>query len=106
MIAGPTVGPDGNVYVISDFGGLGAFALSPAGQLLWSNPGIPSFSERGQLGAKIVFSSGRMFAAFDEVSFAPSTIFGLSLQGTQQWARPLGAATTRSCSSSANRRPA
>ena len=90
VIAGPTVGPDGNVYAISDFGGLGAFALSPAGQLLWSNPGTPTFSERGQLGAKIVFSSGRMFAAFDEVSIAPSTIFGLSLQGAQQWARPLG----------------
>ena len=90
VIAGPTVGPDGNVYVISDFGGLGAFALSPAGKLLWSNPGIPAFSERGQLGAKIVFSSGRMFAAFDEVSIAASTMFGLSLQGAQQWARPLG----------------
>jgi outer membrane protein assembly factor BamB len=37
VIAGPTVGPDGNIYVISDYGGLGAFALSPAGQLLWSN---------------------------------------------------------------------
>ena len=30
VIAGPTVGPDGNIYVISDYGGLGAFALSPA----------------------------------------------------------------------------
>jgi hypothetical protein len=44
VIAGPTVGPDGNVYVISDYGGLGAFALSPAGQLLWSNSGNPTFS--------------------------------------------------------------
>ena len=90
VIAGPTVGPDGNVYAISDIGGLGAFALSPAGQLLWSNPGNPIFGERGQLGAQIVFGSGRLFAAFDENSVAPSTIFGLSLQGTQQWARPLG----------------
>ncbi len=90
VIAGPTVGPDGNVYAISDIGGLGAFALSPAGQLLWSNGGAPTFGERGQLGAKIVFGSGRLFAAFDEISVAPSTIFGLSLQGTQQWAKPLG----------------
>ena len=66
VIAGPTVGPDGNIYVISDFGGLGAFALSPAGQLLWSNPGNPTFSEYGQLGAEIVFGSGRLYAAFDE----------------------------------------
>ena len=32
LIAGPTVGPDGNIYAISDYGGLGAFALSPEGQ--------------------------------------------------------------------------
>ena len=90
VIAGPTVGPDGNVYVISDFGGLGAFALSPAGQLLWSNPGSPTFMEYGQLGAEIVFGSGRLYAAFDEVSAGPSTMFGLSLGGAQQWARGIG----------------
>ena len=90
VIAGPTVGPDGNVYVISDFGGLGAFALSPAGQLLWSNPGSPTFMEYGQLGAEIVFGSGRLYAAFDEVSAGPSTMFGLSLGGAQQWARAIG----------------
>jgi PQQ-like domain/PASTA domain len=89
VIAGPTVGPDGNIYVISDYGGLGAFALSPAGQLLWSNPGNPTFSEYGQLGAEIVFGSGRLYAAFDEYAVAASTIFGLSLGGAQQWARPL-----------------
>jgi hypothetical protein len=90
VIAGPTVGPDGNIYVISDLGGLGAFALSPAGQLLWSNQGNPTFAENGQLGAEIVFGSGRLYAAFDERSVALSTLFGLSLGGAQQWARPLG----------------
>jgi outer membrane protein assembly factor BamB len=90
VIAGPTVGPDGNIYVISDYGGLGAFALSPAGQLLWSNPGSPTFSEYGQVGAEIVFASTRMFAAFDEYAVAPSTMFSLSLGGSQQWARTLG----------------
>jgi hypothetical protein len=90
VIAGPTVGPDGNIYLISDYGGLGAFALSPAGQLLWSNLGSPTFSEYGQLGAEIVFSSTRLFAAFDEYGVASSTMFGLSLGGTQQWARTLG----------------
>ncbi len=90
VIAGPTVGPDGNIYVISDYGGLGAFALSPAGQLLWSNPGSPTFSEYGQFGAEIVFGSGVLYAAFDEVAVGPSTMFGLSLGGTQLWARALG----------------
>ena len=90
VIAGPTVGPDGNIYVISDYGGLGAFALSPAGQLLWSNSGNPTFSEYGQDGAAIVFGSGRLYAAFDEFGVAASTMFGLSVGGAQQWARPLG----------------
>ena len=89
VIAGPTVGPGGNIYVISDFGGLGAFALSPAGQLVWSIPGNPVFAENGQLGREIVFGSGRLYAAFDERSIALSTMFGLSLGGAQQWARPL-----------------
>ena len=92
VIAGPTVGPDGNVYAISDLGGLGAFALSPAGQLLWSNPGNPTFAENGQLGVEIVFASGRLYAAFDERSVALSTMFGLSLGGAQQWARAIGGA--------------
>jgi len=67
VIAGPTVGPDGNIYVISDYGGLGAFALSPEGKLLWSNPGDPTFAENGQLGVEIVFGSGRLYGAFDSV---------------------------------------
>jgi hypothetical protein len=90
VIAGPTVGPDGNIYVISDYGGLGAFALSPEGQLLWSNPGSPTFSEYGQLGAEIIFGSGRLYAAFDEYAVGPSTMFALSLGGTQQWASAIG----------------
>ena len=90
VIAGPTVGPDGNVYVISDVGGLGAFALSPAGDLLWSNPGNPTYIEYGQIGAELVFGSGRLYAAFDQGLAGPSTMFGLSLGGTQEWARTIG----------------
>jgi PQQ-like domain len=90
VIAGPTVGPDGNIYAISDLGGLGAFALSPAGELLWSNPGNPTFAENGQLGAEIMFGSGRLYAAFDERGAALSTMFGLSLGGAQQWASAIG----------------
>jgi hypothetical protein len=90
VIAGPTVGPDGNIYVISDVGGLGAFALSPQGQLLWSNPGNPQFSENAQLGVEIVFGSGRLYAGFDERGVALSTMFAISLGGAQQWASQIG----------------
>ena len=90
VIAGPTVGPDGNIYVISDYGGLGAFALSPGGQLLWSNSGSPTFAENAQSGVDIVFGSGRLYAAFDERAQGPSTMYGLSLGGIQNWATPIG----------------
>jgi outer membrane protein assembly factor BamB len=87
VIAGPTVGPDGNIYVVGDIGGIGAFALSPAGDLLWSNPGDPIFGEYGQLGAEIVFGSGRLFTSFDEVAVHQSAMmYGLTLGGTQDWA--------------------
>jgi hypothetical protein len=90
VIAGPTVGPDGNIYVVTDFGGLGAFALSPAGALLWSNSGTPTFMEYGQLGAEIAFGQGRLYVGFDEFGVADGTIYGLTLGGVQQWASPAG----------------
>lgn len=97
VIAGPTVGPDGNIYAVSDFGGLGAFSLSPTGLLLWSNSGNPVFSERGQLGAEIVFGPSRaggpvdrFYVAFDASATDPREhLYAFSLNGVQQWAVPL-----------------
>ncbi len=93
VIAGPTVGPDGNVYAVTDLGGLGAFALSPAGQLLWSNPGSPDhFGEYGEQGAEVAFgpSAGggtvdQLYVGFDQVPFTRPQVFGLSLGGTERW---------------------
>jgi len=90
VIAGPTVGPDGNIYVVTDFGGLGAFALSPAGALLWSNSGSPTFMEYGQVGAEVAFGQGRLYVGFDEFGVADGTIYGLTLGGVQQWAATAG----------------
>ena len=87
VIAGPTVGPDGNIYVVGDLGGIGAYALSPAGDLLWKNPGDPIFGEYGQLGAEIVFGSGRLFTSFDEVpADQTAMMYALTVGGTQDWA--------------------
>ncbi len=91
VIAGPTVGP-GREHLrdlrLRRAGRLRALAGGSA--LLWSNPGNPTFSEYGQLGAEIVFGSGRLYAAFDEYAVGSSTMFGLSLGGTQQWASAIG----------------
>jgi outer membrane protein assembly factor BamB len=93
VIAGPNVGPDGNIYVVMDFGGQGAVALSPSGSVLWTNPGDPPFNEYGQIGSDVVFGPGsaagsadQLYVAFDGVSVSPSTVWALSLDGAQRWA--------------------
>jgi hypothetical protein len=97
VIAGPGVGPDGNVYAVGDLFGLGAVALSPTGQLLWSHPGDPLFTEYGQIGAEIVFSpppgagsSHQLYFGLDEYSVSASTVFALGGDGRQMWARQAG----------------
>ncbi len=97
VIAGPTVGPDGNIYVVSDFAGLGAFSLSPTGLLLWFNLGSPVMSQRGQLGAEIVFGPSRaggpldrFYVAFDAAATDPQEhLYAFRLTGTQEWSVPL-----------------
>ena len=87
LIAGPALGPDGNLYAVTDVGGLGAFSLNPAGKLRWSNIGNPEFIEHGQLGLEIVFHEDRLFLAFDEIGRHSSSVFyGLTLDGTQLFA--------------------
>jgi hypothetical protein len=91
VIAGPTVGPDGNVYAVSDFGGLGAYALSAGGALLWSRPGNPPFAERGQIGVEVAFGPGNLYAGFDENAQAPTALlYSFTLTGTQRWAVTAG----------------
>ena len=96
VMAGPTVGPDGNIYAITDFGGLGALALSPAGGLLWSNAGNPAMGEIGQIGAEIVFGPSRagvapdqFYAVFDPFTDPFSHLYAFRLSGAQAWAVPL-----------------
>ncbi len=47
IMAGPTVGADGNIYAVTDGGGLGALALNPAGNLLWNVPGYVNIDGTG-----------------------------------------------------------
>jgi hypothetical protein len=79
IIAGPNVGPDGNIYAVADFGGIGLFSLTPLGQLRFN---VPGFSEHGPLGQAIVFGSGQLYFAFDGsgTGVQPS-LFAYSLNG-------------------------
>jgi len=97
VIAGPTVGPDGDIYAVTDQGGLGALALSPAGQLLWSNSGDPEMQETAQVGVEMVFGPSQsggpidqFYVAFDDYTSAPSSrLYGFSTKGLQSWVIPL-----------------
>jgi len=65
LMAGPTVGPDGNIYAISDGGGLGAFSLTPAGQLIWNQPGYVNFDGTGM--TPVPVTTNRVYFAEDVV---------------------------------------
>jgi hypothetical protein len=43
-MAGPTVGADGNIYAVTDGGGLGALSLTPGGQLIWNQTWLRELS--------------------------------------------------------------
>lgn len=47
IMQGPTLGPDGNLYAVSDLGGLGAFSLTPEGEFRWSVPGFSNNAGKG-----------------------------------------------------------
>ncbi|HZQ70281.1 MAG TPA: PQQ-binding-like beta-propeller repeat protein [Terriglobales bacterium] len=65
IMAGPTVGPDGNIYVITDGGGLGAFSLTPAGTLRWNVPGYVNFQGTGL--TPVPLDGDRLYFAEDVV---------------------------------------
>jgi outer membrane protein assembly factor BamB len=98
IVAGPTVGPDGNVYVVtntsSSGGGLGVFSLTPTGQLRWNNRGNPLVLEYGSVGVEIVFGASRAGRAVDQlyVTFdVPQRLYAFQLTGGQRWAVSSGA---------------
>ena len=97
VIAGPTIGPDGNIYAVTDIGGLGALALSPSGQLLWSNTGDPVMAEQAQLGVEMSFGPShpggavdQFYVTFDDFgSSERDHMYAFSLTGEQAWTIPL-----------------
>ena len=85
-IAGPNVGPDGNIYAVHEsFDGISAFSLDPAGGLRWNQSGFTDF---GQMGQEIVFGPPGQayfclrgdFTAFD-------------LGGSRRWLIDVGASS-------------
>jgi|GEM_PF-3579946 len=88
LMAGPTVGPDGNIYAVSDGGGLGAFSLTPAGQLLWNQPGYVNFDGTGM--TPVPVTANRLYFAEDVVPGCTDFSEGinaLDLNGNIVWCK-------------------
>lgn len=84
IMAGPNVGPDGNIYAVTRFSGIGLFSLTPAGQLRFS--AADGFSQRGPLGEAIAFGANQLYFAFDMYGTGnPSTLFGYDFNGGQRF---------------------
>lgn len=89
IVAGPGVGPDGNIYGVVDGGGIGAFSLDPQGSLRWSDVGDPQINEIGQLGQEIAFDADSFYVGFDNGGTSPtSMLYRFSLDGDQIFAVP------------------
>lgn len=89
LIAGPNLGPDGNIYAVAEFPGIGLFSLTPTGQLRFKTG---SFGEYGALGQEIAFGSGQLYFAFDMVGMgSPGSLFGYTLAGAKRFQATNGA---------------
>ncbi len=86
VIAGPNVGPDGNIYVVTELPALSAFALSPAGDVLWN---VPGFIENGQVGEEIVFGNGDLYFCLGGV------VHALDDGGDVEWSVTVGGGQER-----------
>lgn len=84
MIAGPNVGPDGNLYTASDIPGLGVYSLTPTGDLRWN---IANVSDFGETGSEIVFDANSLYLCPDGICQR------ISFDGQQQWELTIGGDT-------------
>jgi hypothetical protein len=82
LIAGPSVGPDGNIYAVTDYTGIGFFSLTPAGVLRFATG---RFTEHGALGQRIAFGPDRVYFGFDMQGLAPATLFAYDFNGNRMW---------------------
>ncbi|OGU81155.1 MAG: hypothetical protein A2W11_04650 [Ignavibacteria bacterium RBG_16_35_7] len=68
--SGPAIGQDGNIYFANDFG-LGAYSLSPGGQLRWNNLGTPPISWYGGIGGETVLGPLAGGGVIDQMYVVP-----------------------------------
>lgn len=82
LLAGPSLGPDGNLYAVTDTQGIGFFSLSPAGSLRFSTG---RFADHGGRGQRLAFGPNRVYFGFDMFGQQPSTFFAYDFGGSKRW---------------------
>jgi outer membrane protein assembly factor BamB len=85
---GPSVGPDGNIYAVTGIGGsadgLGAFSLTPDGDLRWNDPGNPALAPiNSSTGGPVFFTQERMIFPFRIVGSGANLVYGFDFDGNQ-----------------------
>jgi hypothetical protein len=86
IIAGPNIGPDGNIYAVAEIPGIGLFSLTPAGQLRFKTG---TFGEYGPLGQEIAFGTNQLYFAFDMAGLGSQpSLFGYTLAGARRFQVP------------------
>ena len=90
LLAGPNVGPDGNIYAVQDRlfggdgGGLGAFSLDPDGNLLWASEGDAATGSTEGSNSAIVFGTDRLFLGIRHTTNIP-TLWSFGFDGDLLW---------------------
>jgi hypothetical protein len=85
LLAGPSVGPDGNIYAVQDTSsgeGLGQFSVDPDGNVLFSQVQFVSFAGGN---SEITFGEGRFYASWEVNASGPLSIHAFDLDGNLLW---------------------
>lgn len=82
ILGGPDVGPDGNIYAVTD-GGIGMFSLTPTGQLRWTIPGWGN--NGGSPGSEIVFDDDHLYKAENFTPVGMQGLLAITFDGDIDW---------------------
>ena len=87
LLAGPSVGPDGNIYAVQNTWstGLGAFALDPDGELLFSDPDNLLMASNADSNSAIVFRPDMFFVGIRVSAAAQPVLNAFDFDGEQLW---------------------
>jgi outer membrane protein assembly factor BamB len=94
LVAGPSLGPDGNIYGSTDNSsnnpqqGKGAFSLDPTPpnpSLLWTNIGDPSIFSLPGSNLPVIFTDGRAIIGITSTAPGGAGIWAFEFDGDQDW---------------------